>query len=120
MPRNGIKKQFWLSEKHINKLEELSKITLLPEVTIIRFLLDGYHPKPAPGREFYEDMNRLIEMGENLELAARTCNDSEGKQKLIEEADAISELRSALLDKYCMPEKDESVEKLKLGRGIKK
>ena len=119
MPRNGIKKQFWLSEKHANKLAELSQATLLPEVTIIRFLLDGYHPKQAPGHEFHEDMNKLIDLGESFKSTARMCRDPEVKDKLLAEADAISTLRLNFLEKYCLPEKNEAFEKSKLKRAKK-
>ena len=69
MPRNGIKKQFWLSEKHVKKLAEHSKKTLLPETTIIRFLLDGYHPKALPGDEFYDYMEELLQKAQQLTLS---------------------------------------------------
>ena len=66
MPRKGIKKQFWLSEKHVKKLEKLSTKTRLPEVTIIRFLLYGYHPKEAPRDEFFTGEGQRVRMIDSL------------------------------------------------------
>lgn len=104
MGRNGIKKQFWLSEKHANKLADFSRKTLLPEVTLIRFLLDGYYPKEAPGKEFHEDMNGLISLKEDLNLAARKTSEEDLKAALWSEAKSIQEMRMKLMEKYLLPE----------------
>ena len=113
MARKGVKKQFWISEKHANKLAELSKSTLLPEVTIIRFLLDGYHPKEAPGDRFYDDMNGLLKCGENLVTIARTYRGTDLESRLREEANALRELRKNIMEKYLMPEKSDDVKIIK-------
>lgn len=113
MGRKGIKKQFWLSEKHAKKIAALSKKTLLPEVTIIRFLLDGYHPKEAPGDRFYDDMNGLLRCGENLVTIARTYRGTDLESQLREEANALRELRKNIMEKYLMPDKSDDIELIK-------
>lgn len=116
MPRNGIKKQFWLSEKHVKKLAALSKKTGHSETTIIRFLLDGYHPKEAPGEDLIYAIYGLIDSVNKMESIAKTCSDTELQKKLLSEADALEELRWNLMEKYLDPEKVEKHEMVKNGR----
>ena len=105
MARKGVKKQFWISEKHANKLAELSKATLLPEVTIIRFLLDGYHPKEAPGDRFYDLMNDILEACDRLELALKSCKDAETCVAVKTEICELRKLRSEVQKEVLLPEK---------------
>ena len=113
MARKGVKKQFWISEKHAKMLSEFSKQTTIPEVQIIRFLLDGYHPKEAPGDRFYDDMNGLLKCGENLVTIARTYRGTDLESRLREEANALRELRKNIMEKYLMPEKSDDVKIIK-------
>ena len=105
MPRKGIKKQFWLSEKHVKKLEKLSEKTRLPEVKIIRFLLDGYHPKEAPRDEFFDRMNDIIEACDKLELALKSCKDSETREAVRNEISELKKLRAEIQKEILLPEK---------------
>lgn len=105
MSRKGIKKQFWLSEKHVKKLEKLSTKTRLPEVTIIRFLLDGYHPKEAPRDEFFDRMNDILEACDKLELALRACKDSETREAVRNEISELKKLRMEIQEEILLPEK---------------
>lgn len=113
MGRNGIKKQFWLSEKHVKKLAEYSKKTRLPETTIIRLLLDGYHPKEAPGDEFYECMNRLTDFANYIRSIGVAAGEGDLRERLFEEVTALGRLRLEVERKILLPEKVDIAELLK-------
>ena len=105
MPRNGIKKQFWLPKELVEKLADYSKRTKLSETTIIKFLLKGYHPREAPGMEFYETLNKIWEKTEELRNVACVYKNSEDKALLMEKADAIDDLTFEIEKKFLLPEK---------------
>ena len=105
MPRNGIKKQFWLPKELVERLADYSKRTKLPETTIIKFLLKGYHPREAPGMEFYEALSKIWERTEELRNVAWVYINSEDKALLMEKADAIDDLTFEIEKKFLLPEK---------------
>ena len=113
MGRNGIKKQFWLSEKHVKKLAEYSKKTCQPETTIIRFLLDGYHPKEKPGDEFYDCMNRLTDFANYIRSIGVAAGEGDLRERLFEEVTALGRLRLEVERKILLPEKVDIAELLK-------
>lgn len=108
MTNKRVKKQFWLSEEQAAYLAKVAKITKLNEVTIIRMLLDGYHPKEAPGIAFYYDTNRMINAAEHLAEAAKSSRDPEVREALLKECQGLKDLRLELLKRYVYLDKDRS------------
>lgn len=72
--RKGIKKQFWLSEKDAAVLKDYAERTGLTEVSLIRLLLRGYAPKERPDDRFYDVMNQLSSISNNINQLARKAN----------------------------------------------
>ena len=105
MPRNGIKKQFWLPRELVEKLSDYSKRTKLPETTIIKLLLKGYHPREAPGEEFYESMSKIWEKTDGLRRVAWKYRNADDKSLLMEKADAIDDLTNEIEERFLIPEK---------------
>lgn len=64
----------WLSETENAELERKAKLAGLPKSTVIRMLLKGYEPREKPDRRFYETMNRLSAIGNNVNQLARKAN----------------------------------------------
>ena len=105
MPRNGIKKQFWLPRELVEKLSDYSKRTKLPETTIIKFLLKGYHPREAPGVEFFDALCEVWDKTEELRRVAFLYRNQEDRTALIEKANAIDDLTNEIEERFLIPEK---------------
>lgn len=103
MPRNGIKKQFWLPKDLVEKLADYSKRTKLPETTIIKFLLKGYHPREAPGVEFFDALCEVWDKTEELRRVAFLYRNQEDRTALIEKANAIDDLTFKIEKKFLLP-----------------
>lgn len=64
--RNGIKKQFWLSEKDAVDLKRKAQKCGITETAVIRQLLHGYKPREKPDERFYEAMREMYAIANNL------------------------------------------------------
>ena len=102
--RKGVKKQFWLTKEEAAGLEKNAKATGLTQVSLIRMLLAGYRPPEAPGREFYQDMNKLIDESAFLERLSRRAPDQVTRSVLADESMKIRALRLGLIKKYLSPD----------------
>lgn len=78
---------------------------IFSDSTLIRMLLDGYRPREASDMAFHEDMNRLMSFSDYIEAIGRVAGEGELREKLMEEAEAISDMRRQLMEKYLLPEK---------------
>ena len=106
MGRNGIKKQFWLKKEVADELEWKARKACLTETALIRMLITGYHPPAAPGDEFYESLNRLIEAADNLQRTAEFINDSDAADAYQEAAMELKELNLELQKRYLKAERE--------------
>lgn len=67
-----IKKQFWLSPKDAEELKRKAKLAGVTETAVIRLLIRGYEPREKPDGHFYEAMQNLSAIGNNInQLAAK-------------------------------------------------
>lgn len=82
MGRNGVKKQFWMSEEQAKDLSNKAACACLTEAALIRMLLSGYHPPEAPPAEFYDEINELIKTAERLYILAEKERDYETRKSL--------------------------------------
>ena len=106
MGRNGIKKQFWLTKEQADYLEVSARKACIPEVQLIRLLLKGYQPPPAPDKEFYDQMDALLKASGELAAVSRNA-DPESAAVIRNEAFALKEMRLALVRKYLAGERKE-------------
>ena len=72
--RKGIKKQFWLTKDQADDLRQKAESTCLTEAGLIRLLLRGYAPKERPDDRFYEAMNQLSSISNNINQLAKKAN----------------------------------------------
>lgn len=105
--RNGIKKQFWLTEQEAEDLKHKAEITGLSEVALIRLLLKDYHPKEKPDKYFYDAMRQLSYIGNNLTQLLHKANSLNyiDAPLLRKEIEAWQKFRSDIERKYLEPEK---------------
>lgn len=105
--RNGVKKQFWLTEEEAQDLKHKAEITGLTEVAVIRMLLKGYHPKEKPDRFFYDALRQLYYFGNNLDRLLKKANSLNyiDAPLLRQEIKAWQTFRSDIEKEYLEPEK---------------
>lgn len=106
MGRNGIKKQFWLKKEIADELESKAKKACLTETALIRMLITGYHPPAAPGNEFYESLNQLVEAADNLQRTAEFINDPDLANAYQEAAMELKELNLEIQMRYLRAERE--------------
>ena len=97
--------EFVMTEEDAARLKDLSKKTKLPVSRLIRFLIAGYCPREAPGDEFYEKMDQLIESAEQLRAAAYQSHDPDLRRIMLDAAEALMNMRIRAMRKYLMPKK---------------
>ena len=102
-----ITKIYRLSEKENEKLKKDAEKACMTEASLIRALISSYHPPAAPGKEFHDDMNKLLQAAEAIERVYKSCRDEELGRALDEQIAGIENLREALLDKYILGERKE-------------
>ena len=102
-----IKKNVWMNEKEDAELKKKATAASMSEAHLIRVLISGYHPPAAPGREFHDDMNKLLQAAETIERVYKSCRDEDLRRALDEQIAGIENLRDALLDKYILGERKE-------------
>lgn len=106
MKERIIKKQFWMTKEEAAKLKEKAKRIHMTEAALIRALIAGYEPKEKPGREFFDVMNQLSNIGNNMNQIAvklHTLGIYDADQ-LDEERRQLRELRSAIMKQFMEPE----------------
>ena len=99
------KKQFWLSEFEAMDLSQKAKKAKLKEAGLIRMLIAGYHPPEAPGDEFHDDMNGLLDAAEKFYSLAEKTTDSEMKELLNTAYAELRVLRMSIQQKYLTGER---------------
>ena len=65
--KRTIKKQFWFNRCESQDLQKKAKKACLTEAGLIRFLIKGYEPREQPSENFYDAMNEMREIGNNIE-----------------------------------------------------
>ena len=100
-----IKKQFWLNSKEAEALRRNAEKTCLTETALVRLLITGFEPREKPDAAFYQDMNQLSAIGNNLNQIAARLNSSGtvDSTQLKEEIEKLKAFRLALLKKYVEP-----------------
>ena len=74
MSNKRIKKQFWLSETENQELLRKAKLSGLSQTSVIRLLLMNYEPREKPDQRFYETMQQLYAIGNNINQIVRKAN----------------------------------------------
>ena len=73
--KRTIEKHFLFNESEADELKRKAKIARLSEAALVRFLLNGYEPREYPDEKFFELMNEINQIGNNLgKLIARADN----------------------------------------------
>ena len=74
MSNKRIKKQFWLSESENQELIRKANLSGLSQTSVIRLLLMNYEPREKPDQKFYETMQQLYAIGNNINQIVSKAN----------------------------------------------
>ena len=98
--RRARRREFVMNDSEAEDLTEKARRACMSESQLIRLLIKGYQPPPAPPEQFYEDMNRLLETCDRLVEAAKYVHKSEGKVDILDEVNELRETRRIFLRRY--------------------
>lgn len=74
MRTRNIKKQFWVNREEASLLKKKAKRCGLQEGVLLRKLIVNFEPREKPSDEFYETMQQMRSIGNNLNQIARKAN----------------------------------------------
>ena len=95
--RRARRREFVMNDSEAEDLTEKARRACMSESQLIRLLIKGYQPPPAPSEQFYEDMNRLLETCDRLVEAAKYVHKAEGRVDILDEVNALRETRRIFL-----------------------
>lgn len=107
--RKGIKKQFWMTREDAEELRRKAESSCLTEAGLIRILLRGYCPKERPDDRFFEMMNQLSAISNNINQLAKKANSLNfiDAPMLYREAQEWQDFRSEIMRRFIYPDKSE-------------
>lgn len=98
--RRNVYKQFVMNEVEAADLAKKAEGACMSEGRLIRMLIKGYVPQPAPDRQFHADMEQIRSFYDCIaQLAAGTC-DPAMQQALAEEIRQWKAFRIDMQEKY--------------------
>ena len=123
-----IRKGFRFNAKEAERLAEMAKLTGLSEARLVRALLNGYEPKPRPGKEFWEMQAQFGKICDALDYLAgrrsysyqvQTIDDSAetSKYNLDDVLEELDEALDLFLKRMCYPEKSKVLKFTKRSNG---
>lgn len=74
MRSRQIKKQVWLNKQEATYLKKKAKKVGLSESELIRSLIIGFEPREKPDTRFYDAMQEMRAIGNNLNQIAKKAN----------------------------------------------
>lgn len=72
--RRNIEKHILLNSDEAEDLQIKARKACLSEAGLLRLLLKGYHPKEKPDDRFYEAMQELSAIGNNINQLAKKAH----------------------------------------------
>ena len=103
------RREFVMFDHEADDLREKAQKACMSESQLIRLLIAGYQPPPAPDEQFHQEMERLLAACDALTTAARKLRRSEGRDDVQDEVSELRELRRILLRKYLSGERTDAL-----------
>ena len=102
MRKRKIKKNFYLSEEEQHLLREKAKQVGLNEAEFLRCLIRGFIPNEKPGKEFYDEIKNLRQIGNNLNQLTKYTNTTGNVREIeiIKTKDLIEQIIYNLQEKF--------------------
>ena len=99
------RREFVMNEKEAEDLRSKARRACMSESQLIRLLIAGYQPPPAPGDDFHHDMQALLDKCDDLTKEAAHLRQKEGKTDILDEVSELRNLRRIFLRKYLQGER---------------
>ena len=105
--RRDVKKQFWMTREEDLDLKKKAKRTCMTEAALIRLLIRGYEPRDRPDDRFFQTMEQVTIVSNQMEELARAvrAKDGEVSEMLKQEAWEWKKFRAQIEAEYLRPEK---------------
>ena len=104
--RRTKRREFVMTEREASELTVKAQKACMSESHLIRLLIAGYHPPEAPGREFYNSLNELIQKADRMQLTSEIINDPDIKTVLTETAADLKKLSFEIRQRYLRGERE--------------
>lgn len=95
-----------MNEREAKELSLKAQKACMSESHLIRLLISGYHPPAAPDGRFYDDLNKLIDVAEKMELRSELIKDLDCSKALDETSKEIFTLCSEIRRRYLRGERE--------------
>jgi hypothetical protein len=86
-------------------LQEKANRACMSVSQLLRLLIAGYQPPPAPDEEFHKDMDKLLQVSDELIALSKKVKFGEAADLMRDEALAIRKFRRELERKYLSGER---------------
>ena len=103
--KRTIKKQIWMTRDEAQSLKKKAKAACMTEARLMRMLLEGYEPPAAPDDRFYEAMEEIGKLGDDIEAISFRCIDPDMAWMLEGEVKKWHKLQADIEHRYLRPEK---------------
>lgn len=96
-----------MTREESQELRTKAKNACMTEARLIRMLVAGYQPPAAPDDRFYQAMDLVKNMGDEVRRAADQCCDSETAEKLLEESKKWHVFQAEMEKHYLLPKRSD-------------
>ena len=106
MRTREIKKNFYINYNEQDLLKNKCSATGLSEAEFIRCLIRGFIPREKPGKDFYEEIKNLRQIGNNLNQLTKYANTTGRlrESEIIKVKELVEKTIYDLQKKYLMKE----------------
>ena len=104
--KRTIRKEFTLTRKEAEELKKKAKAVCKSEASLVRSLIMGYEPREAPKEEFYDAMEEMRKLSDNVRKLAEAAVHltKEDRQLILGEVSRWHKLQSDIEKKFLAPE----------------
>ena len=108
--RKSIDKHIRITAAENEDWKRKAELTCMTESALIRMLMKGFVPKEQPDERFYEYMNQLSAIGNNVNQLAQKANSLNfiDAPMLHKEVEAWRQFRAELERRFLYPDKSET------------
>ena len=97
-----------MSAEEYDDLRRKAEGACMTQSQLLRLLIAGYQPPPAPDDAFFEYMDRLLKMSGDLMVRSKEAESDDMARFLREEAYAVRNLRREIEERYLSGERRKS------------
>ena len=101
------RREFVMTQAEFDDLAEKAEKACMSQSQLLRLLIAGYQPPPAPDERFHEEMDALLKRSGELVALGKQIKYGEAADLILSEAKAIRKLRQDIERKYLTGERSD-------------